>query len=611
MKLHRSFFWTLIGVVSISLFSPNLRSLAQSNEEANSLNKESKIPNKSLVLEESLRAVRLSFMENTLKFVNNVAKTNVQIKWEFLPASEASNFRNLQARYDARKASIIIPNNQLGDAKQWMQSLSAVNLLKTANECPILEKALPTPINQKEYETRWQPQNKAWKQLVGPSMRATEYFSLLRDYNLVKGLLNNSRGVKFYFSIPNVVETREIDDKVNWKIDVYEFEVKSGNNCQDRVVYYRYNIEAITEPIAVAIAKNKIPQAAIDASIPSGENKQTVKLPIKIEAYLKKNPQLAGLLDDVMYLLKNDGDIAVVFDNSTQKLIEKLAEEKAATTLNATVPIVGNLGNLGQFITNSFLGGTEESSIISGGLIDFGNDKIGGLIGVNRELYPQENISPGVLFGVGVAGNTPISLYLGPSLRASPFTISAGANIIDENNSLNVNVAGVIAVDLSNLFSNKKVENTLTITSTDQGGGWYQATEVLAKDLALLETSSDTEFKLRRVCESNGNVITDQDEQAVFTVKKLQNTLQFIPRGYYVYEGIPANTELKVPLDIDGDGNTDTLGEVDTNKPFSLLEDKFYPMSWVGQKVTKSDQTVTKSGSATSPSLECLTAVQP
>ncbi|BAY41980.1 hypothetical protein NIES2111_63760 (plasmid) [Nostoc sp. NIES-2111] len=598
MKLYSFFSWSVVGVVGMMLLSPTLPLLAQSNPAGTS-ESTTQSDNSSLDLDKTVRAIRISVMEDILKFANNVAKTKVQLEWQFLPISDESSFRKLQASYDARKATIIIPNNQLGDSEKWLQSLKSAKLSNNSNGCPILEKALPTPANQEYYERIWNSKGNGWRQFVGPSIRATEYFSLLRDYNLIKTLLNNSRGVKFYFTINQVSDTLEIDEKVNWKIDVYEFEVKPGKNCQDRVVYYRYNIRAITEPFEVVIAKNKIPKENIDEAEAVSESQQKVNLKVTVEAFLKKSPQLAGLIDEAMYLLKNDNNqnnITVILDNKNQKFVNDLAKENAVNTLNTVFPIIGNLGDITKEITSSFLGGTEDSSIITGGLVDFGKDQIGGLVGINKEFNPQNNISPGVAFGVGIASDAPVSLYVGPSVRASVFTLSAGANVLEENNGLNVNVAGLISVDLSRLLGNKKVSNSISIDSSDKGGQWYKATEILARDLALLETTSNTKFQLRRVCNSNGTAITDVSQQAVFQVTS-NKTLQFIPRGYYIYERIPANVELALV-------NDDFEAPVVLNEPFPLIEDKFYSLSWKEKRSNNVTATA-------SQSFDCVVKAQP
>lgn len=123
-----------------------------------------------------------------------------------------------------------------------------------------------------------------------------------------------------------------------------------------------------------------------------------------------------------------------------------------------------------------------------------------------------------------------------------------------------------------------------------------KATEILAKDLALLETTSDRKFQLRRVCDSNGTAITDVSQQAVFLVTS-DKTLQFIPRGYYIYEGIPANVEL---IRVDDDFEAPVV----LNEPFPLIEDKFYLLSWRGKQ---SNNVI-----ATPPqSLECVVKAQP
>ena len=119
-------------------------------------------------------------------------------------------------------------------------------------------------------------------------------------------------------------------------------------------------------------------------------------------------------------------------DNEKKALGTETTEKAVTTALTSLSGFFSFLGSSDQFGTaiQGILGGTDNTSIVSGGLIGFKNGGVSPLIGINQDIGQLgDDISGGFLFGVGLGEKT--SLFLGPSIRSSLFTLSAGATLGD------------------------------------------------------------------------------------------------------------------------------------------------------------------------------------
>jgi hypothetical protein len=193
-------------------------------------------------------------------------------------------------------------------------------------------------------------------------------------------------------------------------------------------------------------------------------------------------------------------------------------------------------------VSNNFLGGTNNTSIITGGLI---NDKVAQpIIGVNLELLDLGSSKAGGLFGIGLTDNN--SLYIGPSFQYSILTLSAGARIFDKKDSTRVEPAGVISFDLSQVIGGKQENKKIELDRSKVGGDWGKASEEIVKDLVLVDwgVSQNTNIQepLALVKEKNctGNAIQPNEyaELPLNISTGEKPSLKFIPQGIYKYQGL-------------------------------------------------------------------------
>ena len=155
-------------------------------------------------------------------------------------------------------------------------------------------------------------------------------------------------------------------------------------------------------------------------------------------------------------------------------------------------------------------------------------------MGVNQELGQiSDDISAGVILGVGLGEKT--SLFLGPSIRSSIFTLSAGATLGTQTNS-EVNFAGLICIDLSRLTSSKKDSQQIKVSGSSQGGGLGEITEETIKRYTAVEYTSDRDILMTRICDEKSVLIAEADKNPITFSKASDKTRMYVIRGFYEYK---------------------------------------------------------------------------
>ena len=152
------------------------------------------------------------------------------------------------------------------------------------------------------------------------------------------------------------------------------------------------------------------------------------------------------------------------------------------------------------------------------------------------------------MFGVGLDDDP--TLFLGPSVRFDAFTLSPGINLVEASDNLEVNIGALFSLDLSRLTRSKKEVNIVKLNNPESGGGWYRATDELAKELSLVELQlkgkEGQKIKLRQICDFAERYVEPKN-QTIITLNAEENPqerdikhLKFIPKGYYKIEEIPS-----------------------------------------------------------------------
>ncbi len=473
------------------------------------------------------RAIRLSIVNGVIEYLQNSKQVTIGLEWSLLPADE--NLLESAREYYEKDEPVtcLIHNQNLGKSNKWIEDLSArcQQRLREALMVSDLNILNSDPNSQTTFKRYWNPQETgAGVQLVRQgSVTASEYFGLLRDHIQITNLLK-SNGISYSFDVsgatPQGQFPRISDQDINWDIKIYRFAVARPQN--QPIYIYRFVAKAVIEPFKLSFAKAETTDANLNVAISFKKGEETVGLsnrkliasaiPIKIE---QEKGQAANL--------------------------KKLEDAKAFTQLNTALSFFGS-PDLSQVVSNNFLGGTSNSSIITGGLI---NDKVAQpIIGVNLDILDLGSAKAGGLFGIELTDNN--SLYIGPSLQYSILTLSAGARIFDKKDSTRVEPVGVISFDLSQVIGGKQQNKKIDLDRSKVGGDWGKASEEIVKDLALVDwgvtQNPSIQQPLALVKEKNcaGNKIQPNEyaEIPINISTGEQSSLKFIPEGIYKYQGL-------------------------------------------------------------------------
>ncbi|RUT05899.1 hypothetical protein DSM106972_031050 [Dulcicalothrix desertica PCC 7102] len=481
---------------------------------------------------QTARAIRIGFTDGMISFINDRARSKIQLEWEPLPTDKS--IIESARKYGYSPVPIKIRNEDLANGK-WLTKISATeqNILKQALGVADLKNIRNSDSN---FRQLWNLQNPIIQDLLrAKSIEASDYLAVVRDRNILATLLE-SNGISYSLEVKSdslgtsSQLPRISDKKINWQINVYKFVVKQ----QPKVTLYRFAVKAVVEPFEIFF-----PTQVSEAT----------KVNLEAGISFKQSDKNIGLLDDVRYISFSE-ETNIALEPRKEDLINKLNQEDASNKLEGILTFAGGSKKLGEVVSQGLLGGSKNISIVSGGVIDFGGGEISPLVGVNSEITNFGDASAGFLFGAGLGDQT--SLFIGPSLQASIFTLSAGGLAVQGKKDTEVHLAGLISVDLSRLTGSKKVTNTINLRDKEIGGNWGKASGELLKDLTLLEwtfTSSNSQFRsfsLRKVCDSK-RLPVPEEKQTVLTINANDNKIiKFIPKGIYKYE-VPPGFQLVTP----------------------------------------------------------------
>jgi hypothetical protein len=425
-------------------------------------------------------AIKLGIADGIVRYVNNDKRIKIQLAWEPLPITESLIEQSTKYNFVVSKLKI---SNQDIESGQWVNKIAGL-------QAPRIDP------------------------LVNDTIRVSEYMQMQRERNILTALLS-SRGGEYSFGLKG--DARSIsppnfsDKKIDWYIDVYTFKSSEGGD------YYRFTAKAVIEPF--------------DMSITDYASQKEIFYDARFK--LKESKYISQIANN-LFVSRSSISIPSVDPTQVPSNFPKSVDlNKSLSSLSGFLSIVGGSEQLGT-ITEGLLGGTEDTSIISGGLIS--NGGVSALVGVNREVFNiGDDTRGGILLGLGLGDKT--SLFLGPSLQSSIFTISAGARIGTQNT--DVNFAGMVAVDLSRLTNSKKNKSTIPVNISTSGGGLGQASEQIINKYTLLEYKQlSQDFVLTRVCDEEGNKIPEQDKN-LRNIVNLQSKQPpkriYLPRGVYKY----------------------------------------------------------------------------
>ncbi|MCP6762719.1 MAG: hypothetical protein NHB32_29065 [Fischerella sp. CENA71] len=511
------------------------------------------------------RAIRLSIVNGVIEYLQNSKQVTIGLEWSLLPADE--NLLELAREYYEKDEPVtcLIRNENLGKSNQWVENLSekCQQRLREALMVSDLKTLNSAPDSLARFQKYWNPEeNGDGVQLVRQgSVTASEYFGLLRDNIQITNLLK-SNGISYSFDVsgatPQGQFPRISDQDITWDIKIYRFAVA---RLQNQPIYiYRFVAKAVIEPFKLTFAKAETTDANLNVAIS-----------------FKKGEETVGLSN--LKLLASPIPIKIEKEKGQETNLKKLEDAKAFTQLNTALSFFGS-PDLSQIVSNNFLGGTNNTSILTGGLI---NDKVAQpIVGVNLDILDLGNSKAGGLLGIGITDSN--SLYIGPSFQYSILTLSAGARIFEKKDFTRVEPAGVISFDLSQVIGGKQQNREIELDRNKVGGDWGKASEEIVKNLALVDwgitQNPNIQQSLALVKEKDcaDNKI-QPDEYAELPIKISQGEkprLKFIPQGKYKYQGLdtlPIIYALHadgVPVNKNAEINFCPTGETQTVKTIRL-----------------------------------------
>lgn len=392
--------------------------------------------------------------------------------------------------------------------------------------------------------------------LSNTDVRASDYFSLLRDRNVAQNLLLYPQELEYRLTIhprkdyaPSPFE----DDRytvvsrqdVRWDIKVYEATVSED----PEIVYYRFAIRAVADPQDFLIPVNYINGGEIAYSASAylvQENGQ--ELAVSGAEGFGLNQIDTFTAPPERDNLKNVRDLQAGF----QGVLDSATADYRPNRLTGLASLAIGEGQLSSLIGRALTQSpTRGNSIVSGGLVGFsGDSNPEALIGINQEIFQLGNLDAGLLFGATPESDT--SIFVGPSLRYSVMTLGFGARIAGDD-SLEVDPAGVISVDLSRVLADDSPDKDFFIVENpfEDGGSVGELASQIAQEQMFALVAFDVPLELDIQPEFGEGVAIDfvrlttdlecrvpispesPADEFRFTLRPQERHFRFLPQGCY------------------------------------------------------------------------------
>lgn len=460
-------------------------------------------------------AITLGIVDGIIRYVKDDRRVKIRLQWDPLPLTQSLIERANESEFEVTKLEI---NNEDIESGNWTRNIPNEKLEKlrvALNISDLKVLSLESP-------------NKNSLQDLDPGLKISDYIHMQRERNILKILLL-SKGVKYSFGFKNqenpIVSPDFSDKNIKWQVNIYCFKNKNKS------LFYRFTTKAVVEPFERKIIKENI--------VSSEDKKEKVSYDVRFK--LNESDRISSIANNLFLLPNKDSSLGLPSaptDNEKKALGTETTEKAVTTALTSLSGFFSFLGSSDQFgaAIQGILGGTDNTSIVSGGLIGFKNGGVSPLIGINQDVGQLgDDISGGFLFGVGLGEKT--SLFLGPSIRSSLFTLSAGATLGTDAKS-EVNFGGMIAIDLSRLTNSKKDTPPIKVSGSSQGGGLDRITDSIVDKYTVVEYTSDREVSMMRVCDENSVLIPVKDRKTSVNINQAKETRQYVIRGFYEYKSI-------------------------------------------------------------------------
>ena len=395
-----------------------------SANDSNSSSDENKSP--TLELTKIPTAIRINVVNGIIKYLNNSKQVTLGLEWSLLPDSPNLDRESI----GTIPLTCHIKNNNLGNPDKWIEDLSdkCKEGLKDALMVSDLKEVNPqqTIKTSNDFKKFWlEPSNSGdnpsdnsgdnpdknrdngYDSVFNGSISASDYFSLQRDHLQILNLLK-SNGIGYMLEVTGADATNLPEQKrrsdgsdITWEIKIFEFTASR----KPEIKRYRFTAKAMVEPFNL-VFPNK-------TSENEGDLGSQANLDVTFEFIPGEGT--IGLFQTKLMGSQTTIELRPATEEKLNELENQIAEGQLSTVLS----LLGS-SNLGEFVTNGILAGTQNASIISGGMI--ADDNVEPIIGANLELFNMGNeATGGIALGIGYTDNNP--LYVGLSLQYSGIVI--------------------------------------------------------------------------------------------------------------------------------------------------------------------------------------------
>ena len=464
-----------------------------------------------------LSNVRLSLIDGVIERANETKRATVAPEWELLPLHPL-----LQRDVDhaGPKAVFIefppLPNDNFAqELPKWLAKLPQA----TPEE--IKQGAIGgARFNLKEWHDAFR---EYWNDIntedldVG-QISPREYYGLRRDHQVLYNLLQ-SGGFEITLTAddPRATIEQKPGSPAYWHIRQYRFLRAEGGPAGPPRFVYRYTITAVLGEYEVSA------QSSVKLSI------RAQWRPPKPGDQLSEALTMLGVTSPFL----NFANVQVAVEPVQSQQLQAVEAAGGPSRLETNLQLITGV-DVARLFSSNLLGGTRSASFISGALFSFADstDELSTMVGVNRELVGNTQAQLGLVFGI-----TPDdlqTLYIGPSLRFSIVTLSAGLKIAqrdrplpDLGTELARDFGATLSVDLSRLAGGKRDTAPLQIDRSTVGGDLGLSSDELSQNLAglLVSLSGDPGTRVQASRKSDGTLVSLQPRDETYW--------QFVPAGEY------------------------------------------------------------------------------
>jgi hypothetical protein len=358
----------------------------------------------------------------------------------------------------------------------------------------------------------------------------------------------SSDGIEFFVDVegltPSGIEPqgfypRVEDEDITWIFQIYRFRFASDADGFDDDLF-RYTVKAVRNDFELRFP-------GVSSTTDIGVN---LHLAVRFSRG-GMNDTLANFLTPTGLLISGTENISIPVNSSN---IPTDISANASKIQDGFSSYLGLLGTqVSSLVTNGFLAGSENSSVVTGPLIQLTGDdrEIQPLVGINWPLFNiGESVSGGLTVGGTVTENA--ALFVGPSFNIDVVSFGVGASIFGEQDTIRTEAAGFLSFDLSRLVGGRRpTTQSLTFESNEEGGNWGEATSELTKNLGLIAWSLTSELtgtvglEIVRIVRTQSNGIEKIEEKETYPLNPGDNMIGFVnlegdvteyryvvPRGY-------------------------------------------------------------------------------